>query len=363
MAVYDMTSSGSNGPNGFIDLRSDTVTLPTPSMRRAMAEAELGDDVYREDPTVNRLEEMAAELLGKEAALLVLSGTMGNLVSVLTHCGRGDEVILGEHTHTFLNEQGGLAALGGVHPRTLPDLPDGTLEPAAIEDAIRADNEHYPRTRLICLENTHNGAGGRVLSPAYLAKIGELARANQLKLHVDGARLFNAAVARGVEPRVLAAEADSLTFCLSKGLACPLGSIIVGSEGFIHEARRNRKLVGGGMRQAGVFAAAGIVALREMVERLAEDHENARNLAEGLADVRGIAADPASVETNIVFFELISNRLTPVELAARLREHGVLISAGRTARVRLVTHYGVDASHVDRTLHAFRQIVEVAGGN
>jgi threonine aldolase len=327
-------------------------------MRRAMAEAELGDDVYGEDPTVNRLQEMAAERLGKEAALLVLSGTMGNLVSILTHCGRGDEVILGEHAHTFLNEQGGVAALGGVHPRTLPDMPAGTLDIGEIEAAIRADNEHFPRTRLICLEDTHNAAGGRVLSPEYISTVGTIARENQLRLHVDGARLFNAAVSLGVEPAALAAEADSLTFCLSKGLACPLGSVIVGNRAFIAEARRNRKLVGGGMRQAGIFAAAGIVALNEMVERLAEDHENARRLAEGLADIRGLEIDPTLVETNILFFDLASEELTPVELAARLREHGVLISAGRARRIRLVTHYGIEPADVDQTLHALHQIME-----
>lgn len=355
MAVYDLTSYGTRD---FIDLRSDTVTLPTTAMRRAMAEAEVGDDVYGEDPTVNRLQEMAAERLGKEAALLVLSGTMGNLVSVLTHCGRGDEVILGEHAHTFINEQGGMAALGGAQPRTLPDFPDGKLDVQEIQTAIRPDNEHYPRTRLICLENTHNAAGGRVLRPEYLKSVGTLARENQLKLHVDGARVFNAAVALGVEASALAADADSLTFCLTKGLSCPVGSVVVGDADFIKEARRNRKVVGGGMRQAGVFAAAGIVALNEMVERLAEDHANARRLAEGLADVRGVACDAGSVETNILFFDLVSKALSPAELAARLREQGVLISGGRSRRIRLVTHYGIEASHVDQTLRAFQRIME-----
>lgn len=350
MHAYDMTT---HKPNGYVDLRSDTVTLPTPAMRKAMYEAELGDDVYGEDPTVNRLQELSAQKLGKEAGLLVLSGTMGNLVSLLTHCGRGEEAIMGDRAHTFTSEQGGSSGMGGIHPRTVPNQPDGSLDLRQVEGAIRPDNEHYPRTRLICIENTQNNLGGHVLPPAYMHQVGALARKHNLKVHVDGARIFNAAVALDVDASALAHDADSLTFCLSKGLACPVGSVIVGSRAFIDEARRNRKILGGGMRQAGVFAAAGIVALGEMVERLDDDHRNAKRLAEGLANVPGIAIDPAAVETNILFFELIADRPSPQQLAARLKEQGVLIGAGASRRIRLVTHYGIEAEHVEHTLRAF----------
>lgn len=356
MSTYDMTTH----QNGLIDFRSDTVTQPTPAMRKAMYEAEVGDDVYGEDPTVNRLQELAAQRLGKEAGILVLSGTMGNLVSLLTHCGRGDEAIMGNRAHTFTSEQGGAAGVGGIHSHSLPTQPDGTLKLAEIEAAIRSDNEHYPRTKLICVENTHNNMGGRVLRPMYMKAVGELARRHKIKVHVDGARIFNAAVALGVDASVLAEDADSLTFCLSKGLACPVGSLIVGSHAFIREARRNRKILGGGMRQAGVFAAAGIVALNEMIERLEDDHQNARHLAEGLANIPGIKLDPTTVETNILFFELVNEKITPQALAARLKEQGVLIGAGAARRIRMVTHYGIEAAHIAYALRAFQQMMEEA---
>ncbi len=239
-----------------IDLRSDTVTRPTPAMRQAMADAVVGDDVYGEDPTIRRLEEMVAARLGKEAAVFVPSGTMGNLVSVLSHCGRGDELILGDQSHIFHYEQGGSAAVGGVHPRPLPNHADGTIDLNQIEDAIRSDNEHYPVTRLIALENTHNRCGGAVLTPEYVDSVGALAQAHGLKLHVDGARLWNAAVALHETPARLVAAADSVSVCFSKGLAAPVGSAVAGSHAFIRQARRMRKQVGGGMRQAGVLAAA-----------------------------------------------------------------------------------------------------------
>ena len=342
---------------GLIDLRSDTVTLPTPRMREAMAAAEVGDDVFGEDPTVNRLEAMAAERMGKEAGLFVPSGTMGNLVALLTHCNRGDEVILGDQSHTFLYEAGGSAALGGIHPFPLPNNPDGTIDPEKIEAAIRPENVHFPRTRLICLENTHNRCGGAVLRPAYMARVGEIARRHGLAVHLDGARIFNAAVALGVEPAVLTRDVDSVTFCVSKGLSAPVGSVLCGSAAFIAEARRARKIVGGGMRQAGVIAAAGIVALEEMVERLAEDHANARRLAEGLAEMPGIVIDPERVETNIVIFELHREDLTPEELAARLREQGVLLLPIGGRRLRAVTHYGIERRDIETALAAFRRIL------
>ncbi len=270
---------------GIVDLRSDTMTQPTDAMRRAMAEAEVGDDVFGEDPTINRLEEMAAERLGKEAGLFVASGTMANLVSLLAHCGRGDEIILGDYSHTFYSEQGGSSAIAGIHPRTIPNQLDGKLALKDIEAAIRPDDIHHPLSRLIVLENTHNRKNGSPLEAAYMRSVKDLADKYKLKIHVDGARLFNAAVALEVDARELVADADSVSFCLSKGLAAPVGSVICGTADFIVKARRARKVIGGGMRQAGVLAAAGIVALTEMINRLAEDHANAHKLAEGLAEI------------------------------------------------------------------------------
>jgi len=343
-----------------IDLRSDTVTLPTPAMREAMYRAEVGDDVFGEDPTVNRLEAMAAERMGKEAALFVVSGTMANLVSLLTHCGRGHEIIVGDLAHTFLYEQGGSAALGGIHVHTLRNQPDGTLDLREIEGAIRADNIHFPRTRLICLENTHNRCGGVPLTPEYTDAVGDLARRHGLAVYLDGARIFNAAVALGVDVRELTRGVDTVSFCLSKGLCAPVGSLVCGTRDFIAEARRNRKIVGGGMRQAGIIAAAGIVALEQMVDRLAEDHENARRLALGLAEIPGISIDPAQVRTNIVIFDLVAERPTPAEFAARLSADGVKVLA-LGERIRLVTHHGIDAADIDKALVAIRKVMQEAG--
>lgn len=344
-----------------IDLRSDTVTKPTPAMLEAMATAPLGDDVYGEDPTVTRLEAMVAELAGKEAGVFVPSGTMGNLIAVLSHCGRGDEMILGDQSHIHFYEQGGTAALGGVHPRTLRNRADGTLDLAEVEAAIRGDNEHFPVTRLLCLETTHNRCGGVVLPVDYMDAAGELAHRHGLPLHVDGARLWNAAVHLGVSPARLLRGADSASLCLSKGLAAPVGSVVVGSAAFIRKVRRNRKVVGGGMRQAGVIAAAGIVAVTAMVERLADDHENARALARGLADIEGISVDPAAVQSNIVIFELRRADMTPAQLASGLRELGVLLSPLDSTRLRAVTHYHVGPADIDRTLAALRAVLSGNG--
>ncbi|MCL4860695.1 MAG: low-specificity L-threonine aldolase [Caldilineaceae bacterium] len=345
-----------------IDLRSDTVTKPTPAMRQAMAEAEVGDDVYGEDPTVNRLEALVAEMLGKEAAVFVSSGTMGNLISVLSHCGRGDEMILGDRAHIFRSEAGGTAALGGVHPHTIPNRADGSLDLADIEAAIRSDNEHYPTTKLVCLENTHNFCGGRVLPVDYMDAVGELAHGRGLKLHVDGARIWNAAVALNVSPARLLAAADSVSVCLSKGLGAPVGSVVAGSADFIHRARRNRKIVGGGMRQAGVIAAAGIVAVTEMVERLADDHANAQTLAQGLAATEGIAINPAEVETNLVFFEVTQEGMSAAQLSAGLKERGVLINATGATRLRAALNHHVSAGDVQRTLSAVRDVLTSGAG-
>jgi threonine aldolase len=342
----------------IIDLRSDTITKPTPAMRRAMAEAEVGDDVLGDDPTVKRLEEIAADRLGKEAALYVASGTMGNLVSLLAQCGRGDEVIVGDQAHTYVYEQGGMAALGGIHPRVLRNQPDGTLDLSEVVAAIRDPNNlHFPRTKLVTVENTHNRCGGAPLTVEYMQAVGRLAREHRLKVHVDGARIFNAAVALGVDPKALAADADSITFCLSKGLAAPVGSVICGPKSFIAEARRVRKVVGGAMRQVGVIAAAGIVALEQMVDRLAEDHENACHLASGLAELPGIQVEEVAVRTNILYFNVVRPDLDGAGLVARLADEGVRMMALGPRRIRAVTNYHVSAADVQAALAASRTIL------
>jgi threonine aldolase len=341
----------------IIDLRSDTMTQPTDAMRRAMAEAKVGDDVFGEDPTVNRLEEMAAERMGKEAALFVTSGTMGNLVSQLAHCGRGDEIILGGQAHTFFFEQGGSAAVGGIHPRTVPNQPDGKLALEDIETAIRGDNIHFPRTRLILLENTHNLCNGFPLDTDYMKSVGEIARRHQLKIHVDGARIFNAAVALNVDPKDLVAEADSVSFCLSKGLAAPVGSVVCGTKVFINEARRSRKILGGGMRQAGILAAAGIVSLNEMVERLAEDHTNAKKLAQGLAQMPGISINPDRIHTNIIFFEITREDMKPEKFVQQIDAAGIRMLPVGAQKVRAVTHYHIASEDIDQALKVISKVM------
>jgi threonine aldolase len=342
----------------IVDLRSDTLTQPTPAMRLAMAEAEVGDDVFGEDPTVNHLEEIAAKRLGKEAALFVTSGTMGNLVSLLAHCNRGDEIILGDNSHTFYSEQGGSAAIAGTHPRTLPNQLDGKLALKDIEAAIRPDDIHHPRSHLIVLENTHNRKNGSPLDAAYMRSVKDLADKYKLKIHVDGARLFNAAVALAVDARDLIADADSVSFCLSKGLAAPVGSVICGSGEFIIKARRARKLVGGGMRQAGILAAAGIVALAEMTARLAEDHANARKLAEGLAELPGLSIDPAMIKTNIVYFETNREDLPEDELVNRLNKEGIKIGAMGPRLLRAVTYYQITGDDIEFALQVFAKVLK-----
>jgi threonine aldolase len=330
-----------------IDLRSDTVTQPTPAMRQAMAEAELGDDVYGEDPTVNRLEEEAARIMGKEAALLVVSGSMGNLVSALAWCNRGDEAIVGEDAHILINELGSVTALGGVQMRSVPTDRRGMLEAGGVQATIRPASGFFPRTALVCLENTHNRGNGAAFSVGEMRVVADLAHRRDIPVHIDGARLFNASVALGVPPAELAGVADSLSFCLSKGLSCPVGSVVCGSAAFIARARRVRKLLGGGMRQAGVIAAAGVVALESMVERLAEDHANAQRLAQGLARLPGFDVDPAHIETNIVYANVTG--AAPAGLVSALRERGVLAN-GMDNWVRFVTHYGINAEDVDEAL-------------
>jgi threonine aldolase len=323
-------------------------------MRQAMAQAEVGDDVMGEDPTVNRLQELAASMLGKEAGLYVTSGTMGNLASVLAHCTRGDEVILGDKSHTFLFEAGGISALGGVHSCQIPNQADGTLRLEDIRRAIRPDDPHYPVTRLVCLENTVNRCGGAALSAEYTRQVGSLARQHGLSLHLDGARLFNAAVAQGLSAKELVEPVDSVTICLSKGLCAPVGSVICGTQEFIRKAHRIRKQLGGGMRQAGVIAAAGIVALESMVERLAEDHARAARLADGLRQIPGLRLDPEKPQTNMVFLDLDEALpQTASEVAVRLAERGVKVGAVGAKRFRLVTHYWIDDEAIEKTIAAF----------
>lgn len=344
----------------WIDLRSDTVTQPTPEMRRAMAEAELGDDVYGEDPTINRLQEMAAAMTGHEAGLFVTSGTQGNLVAILAHCQRGDEVILGKSAHTFLYEAGGISVLGGVHSAQIPNQPDGTLALADITAAIRPDDAHHPITRLVTLENTHNRCGGAALDAAYTRAVADLAHSRGLKLHIDGARLFNAAVALGVPARELTAPADSVTFCLSKALCAPVGSVLTGSREFIKRAHRLRKILGGGMRQAGVIAAAGIVALESMVDRLADDHRRAKTLAAGLREIPGLVLDPGSPHTNMIFCNLADDvPFKAAEVAEKLKPFGVRPGITGARRFRLVLHYWIDDAGVEQTLSAFRTVLSV----
>jgi threonine aldolase len=340
---------------GMIDLRSDTVTLPSPAMREAMARAELGDDVYGEDPTVNRLEAMAAELLGKEAAVLVTSGTMGNLAALLAHGRRGERVVCGDECHIYHYEAGGASALGGMVYHTLPTAADGTLALDAIQAALaHSDDSHLAPAGVLCLENSHNRRGGTVLPLAYLEAAHAAARAAGVPLHLDGARVFNAAVALDVDVRAITRHVDSVQCCLSKGLAAPVGSLVAGPAPFVARVRRARKMLGGGMRQAGVIAAAGIVALTEMVERLDEDHANARLLAEGLAAVPGISVDMARVQTDIVRFELAPGGPEPAAFLAALRERGVLMGAVGGRAIRAVTHYGIGADDVQAAVAAAR---------
>jgi threonine aldolase len=327
-------------------------------MREAMAQANVGDDVYGEDPTINTLQAMAASMLGKEAGLFVPSGTMGNLASLLAHCNRGDEIIMGNLSHTFLFEAGGVAALGGIQPHTIPNQPDGTLTPEDILAAIRADDAHMPHTRLIALENTHNRCGGASLSVEYTQSIGELAKENDLLLHIDGARIFNAAAAQKVTPAELVEPADSITFCLSKGLCAPVGSIICGDAEFIQRAHRIRKQLGGGMRQAGILAAAGIVALEKIAPRMEDDHLRAKELAAGLATIPGVILDPGTPHTNMVYITLqedVSNNATQV--AKLLKEKGILVGVVGPRQFRLVTHYWIDSSAVTQAVNTFREVL------
>jgi threonine aldolase len=340
-----------------IDFRSDTVTLPTEAMRDAIFRAEVGDDVYHEDPTANRLQRMAAEMLGKEDALFVASGTMANLVAVLTHCESDDRILVGSEAHLHYYESEGLIRLTGVEVRTIPNDAQGRIDLAALEETLWKDDGRP--IDLVCLENTHMRCGGIPLSAAYTSKIASVAHGRGAALHLDGARIFNSAVAQGVSAASLAEDVDSVMFCLSKGLCCPVGSMLCGSAEFIALARQARKLVGGGMRQVGVLAAAGIVALESMIDRLAEDHANAKLLAEGLAEMHGITFDPAAVKTNIAIFEVQMG--APPFLAA-IAEKGVLALPVGPDRVRMITHHDVSRSDVERGLDVIRDVLQHSNG-
>jgi threonine aldolase len=331
--------------NLMIDLRSDTVTRPTGAMRAAMAQAQVGDDVYGEDPTVNRLQSHLAELLGFEAGLWLPTGTQSNLAALLTHCGRGDEYIVGQQAHTYKYEGGGGAVLGGIQPQPIAHQPDGTLDLAEVEAAIKPNDIHFARTRLFTLENT---IGGKVLPQVYVTQALALARKHGLATHLDGARLFNAAVASKVPARELARGFDSVSVCLSKGLGAPAGTVLVGAREFIEQARRWRKMLGGGLRQAGILAAAGLYALEHNVERLAQDHANAQALAEGLRRIPGLEIE--GPHTSMVFLRIPAERVA--RLQAHLREQGVLASVA--PRTRLVTHLDVDGAGVARAVAAFK---------
>lgn len=345
----------------YIDLRSDTVSHPTPAMREAMATAELGDDVYGEDPHVNALEAEAAERFGKEAGLFVTSGTQGNIAALLAHCARGDEIIVGDASHTIQYEVGGMAAMGGIMPRTIPVGADGTFDLDEVRHSVRGNNVHFPRTSLIAMENTQGGRGGAPVAKQHIDAVAEIAQESELKLHMDGARIFNAEAALKTPVAELTEHVDSVTFCLSKGLCAPAGSVLVGEKAFIDEARRMRKMLGGGLRQAGVLAAAGRIALNEMSLRLHEDHQNACDLAEGLATVPGIDVELDKVKTNFVFFTLRDDaKLQPDAFMEHLwNDYQIKMRPypGYVRRFRCVTHYWITPERVNRTIAAVRALL------
>ena len=343
----------------IIDLRSDTVSHPTPAMRRAMAEAEVGDDVFGDDPTVNKLESMAAQMLGKESAVLVPSGSMANAVAAVAQLRRGDEVIVGARTHMYLNEQAALAVLSQAQAVPIMENPDGTLPLDLIKESIRVPDQHHPITRMICIENTHNACGGQPLTVEYTNQVGALAKKHGLRFHIDGARLFNAAVALNVNAADLVRAADTVSFCLSKGLCAPVGSLVCGDQETITSARRARKLLGGGMRQAGIIAAAGIVSLTSMIERLENDHDDAQRLAQGLSTIKGIVIDPKTVRTNMVYFDLAPDaKWNAHELQKKLEERNIKVGAVAARRIRAVLHYWISPAQVDRAVEVIKEVMK-----
>jgi len=343
--------------NKIIDLRSDTVTQPTNEMRQVIANAELGDDVFQEDPTINKLENCAAKLLGKEAALLVPSGTMGNLSSILAHCERGTVIILGNKSHTFIYEAGGISSFGGIHSRQLNNNDDGTIDLHLIKSAIRDDNVHFPITSAISLENTHNMCYGAPLSIEYINSVAFIAKENGLKLHIDGARIFNATTSLNVDIKEMVKNVDSITFCMSKGLAAPIGSMVCGSNKFINKVRRNRKALGGGMRQAGIIAAAGLMAINTLNPQIIEDHKNAQILARGISQINGLSVQLNNIKTNIIYFELDTTKISSKKLVAEMERVGVKFFETSPNRFRLVTHYGITEKDIQLTLTRLNSII------
>jgi threonine aldolase len=345
--------------NGIIDFRSDTVTHPTQAMREAMATAKIGDDVYGEDPTINLLEKKSAKLLGKEAALFTTSGTMANLIAVLAHCERGDEAVMGDHGHTFLHEVGGISALGGVFPQLITNQPDGTLALPDIRNAIRDEDIHHPVTRLFILENTQNSCGGVPISREYIQSVAEVLKPRGINLHIDGARIFNASMVYGITPSSLVDSADSVMFCLSKGLCAPVGSMLCGKKDFIFKARKIRKQLGGGMRQVGILGAAGIVAIDEMIDRLPEDHKRAKRLAEGLRDISGIVFEKGLPETNMVFIRLADEAsISPEEITLEMEKSNIVIKQSSPRRFRFVTHFWINDDDIEMFISKFVELLK-----
>lgn len=340
----------------MINLRSDTQTLPTAEMLDAMRNAPLGDDVFGEDPTVNRLEQLSAEILGKEEALFVASGTMGNLCALMSHTRPGDEVILEGDSHTYYYEVGGFSALAGLSPRMIPGL-NGIINVDQIKQSLRPKDLHFPPTTLLCLENSHNRGGGTVYPVQLIDEICQFAHEGGLKVHIDGARIFNAAVSLKVEVKELVKNADSVMFCLSKGLSAPVGSMLAGSSNFIKRARKNRKMLGGGMRQAGVLAAAGIIAIEKMVERLADDHTNARFLAEELNKLDGLKIDLDTVQTNMIYCDISQLKVQVTTFLEILKDKGILVSPVPPSRIRLVTNRHISREDINKTIEAFKQVI------
>ena len=342
----------------MIDLRSDTVTLPSKEMKQFLFDAPLGDDVYGEDPSVNLLEKKVSDLFGKEDALFVPSGTMANLISVLAHCNRGEEVILGDKSHIFLYEAGGISAFGGIHSYQLKNHDNGTINVTDIQNSIRRDDPHYPISRLLCLENTHNGCYGSPVDTKYFTEVKNIINKHNIKLHIDGARIFNASIALNTPLDELTKEADSISCCLSKGLSCPVGSLIVGSKDFIHKAHRLRKSLGGGMRQAGLLAAAGIYAIDNIYPKLNIDHENAKIMAEGLSFIKELSMDASKVKTNLIFFYLENSNLSDEQFINKLLENNIKLDAKGNRKFRIATHTNFKKNDIDFVVETIQSMVK-----
>ena len=344
----------------MIDLRSDTVTLPPDAMKDYMIQASLGDDVYGEDPSINLLQEKTADLFKKEDALFVSSGTMANLISVLTHCDRGDEILLGDKSHIFYYEAGGVSAFGGIHSHQLKNKDDGTIEIHEIKKNIRKDgDDHFPKTKLLCLENTHNFCYGSPIAQNYFEEVNKLLNANNVTLHIDGARIFNASVALKTSVADLTSTADSVSCCLSKGLSSPVGSLIVGKKDFILKAKKIRKALGGGMRQAGIIAAAGLYSFNNMIDRLEEDHEIAQILANKLHEIKNLNIELDMVKTNIIFIHLNNTKLSDKEFLLQLNQNNIKIDYKGNRKFRLVTHYGFQKTEIDTVVSTIANILKV----